>query len=200
MGDGTQTYMFSFGPLSGLQKIAAGQPGTDFPAEFNTVFGLTSATDRLQPGDPATTDDASGTFTYNGAVGLVGDAESSVPNPSGVKATATAVVAGGIIDDVTINNPGSGYNGPATVLFAPPTCTPGPACETALGTVMISGGHVTVIDITFAGEGYTVAPAVTISAPATACSVSTLPGCLTGHVDPRQIMDIGVMNGTSPRL
>src|SRR5690349_10703146 len=35
MGDGTQTYMFSFGPLSGLTKIAAGQPGTDFPNEFN---------------------------------------------------------------------------------------------------------------------------------------------------------------------
>ncbi len=31
MGDGTQTYMFSFGPLSGLAKIANGQPGTDFP-------------------------------------------------------------------------------------------------------------------------------------------------------------------------
>src|SRR5580700_7551796 len=31
MGDGTQTYMFSFGPLSGLSKIANGQPGTDFP-------------------------------------------------------------------------------------------------------------------------------------------------------------------------
>src|SRR5205823_13108859 len=29
MGDGTQTYMFSFGPLSGLSKIANGQPGTD---------------------------------------------------------------------------------------------------------------------------------------------------------------------------
>ena len=28
MGDGTQTYMFSFGPLSGLADMAAGQPGT----------------------------------------------------------------------------------------------------------------------------------------------------------------------------
>ncbi len=31
MGDGTQTYMFSFGPLSGLASIATGQPGTQFP-------------------------------------------------------------------------------------------------------------------------------------------------------------------------
>src|SRR6202011_5912574 len=27
MGDGTQTYLFSFGPLSGLADIANGQPG-----------------------------------------------------------------------------------------------------------------------------------------------------------------------------
>src|SRR5258706_11477671 len=37
MGDGSSTYMFSFGPLSGLAKMAAGQPGTDFPYEFNVV-------------------------------------------------------------------------------------------------------------------------------------------------------------------
>lgn len=36
MGDGTQTYMFSFGPLSGLADMAAGLPGTEFPATFNT--------------------------------------------------------------------------------------------------------------------------------------------------------------------
>src|SRR5947209_12603402 len=67
MGDGTQIYMFSFGPLSGLSDIAKGLPGTQFPKDFNTVFPGT-----LQPGDPATTDNASGlnAFTYNGAVGL----------------------------------------------------------------------------------------------------------------------------------
>ena len=75
MGDGTQTYMFSFGPLSGLAKIASGQPGTDFPSEFNTLPGTT-----LQPGDPATTVNANPagpvtpaqlpSFTFNGAVGL----------------------------------------------------------------------------------------------------------------------------------
>jgi len=51
MGDGSQTYMFSFGPLSGLAKMAAGQPGTDFPNEFNVVAPVT-----LKPGDPATAD------------------------------------------------------------------------------------------------------------------------------------------------
>src|SRR5437879_4777209 len=66
MGDGTQTYLFSFGPLSGLADIANGMPGTQFPSVFNTVYpGATP----LQPGDPATG------FTYNGAVGLVPDAD-----------------------------------------------------------------------------------------------------------------------------
>ena len=103
MGDGTQTYMFSFGPLSGLTDMAAGLPGTEFPNVFNQVYPGSTP---LQPGDPATTD-AGGTFTYNGAVGLTSDLD--------------AIAAG--------------------------TCT----------------------------------------AP-----------CLDGHVDPRQIMDIGVMNGNIP--
>src|SRR5438477_6644042 len=60
MGDGTQTYMFSFGPLSGLASIAAGQPGTAFPSEFNTT-----PSSPLVPGDPATTGNP-----FNGAVGL----------------------------------------------------------------------------------------------------------------------------------
>jgi FtsP/CotA-like multicopper oxidase with cupredoxin domain len=113
MANGTQTFMFSFGPLSGLADIANGQPGTEFPNVFNSVFPGT-----LQPGDPATTDGASdggssysagalGAFTYNGAVGLTPDLDA---------------IANG-------------------------TCT----------------------------------------AP-----------CLDGHVDPRQIMDIGVMNGNIP--
>ena len=69
MGDGTQTYMFSFGPLSGLADIAAGQPGTQFPNGFNTVTNRT-----LVPGDPATS--GSG-FDYNGAVGLVPDLDNN---------------------------------------------------------------------------------------------------------------------------
>jgi len=61
MGDGTQTYMFSFGPLSGLASIAAGQPGTAFPSEFNTT-----PSSPLVPGDPATNGNP-----FNGAVGLM---------------------------------------------------------------------------------------------------------------------------------
>ena len=76
MGDGTQTYMFSFGPLSGLSKIASGQAGTGSPSEFNDVY---LGTTPLQPGDPAKTIDPTGTyqftgsFAFNGAVGQVPD-------------------------------------------------------------------------------------------------------------------------------
>jgi FtsP/CotA-like multicopper oxidase with cupredoxin domain len=63
MGDGTQTYMFSFGPLSGLNSIANGQPGTAFPSEFNTAPSVP-----LVPGDPATNGNP-----FNGAVGLATD-------------------------------------------------------------------------------------------------------------------------------
>jgi hypothetical protein len=139
MADGTQTFMFSFGPLSGLADIAASKTdgsfsanaGTEFPSVFNTVYpGV------IAPGDPATTDGAAsggtgaytqgsgGTatpnFTYNGAVGLVPDAD----------------------------------------------CLAGNAAAAAAGT-----------------------PLPCPNLPA---------GGLSGHVDPRQIMDVGVMNGNIP--
>jgi FtsP/CotA-like multicopper oxidase with cupredoxin domain len=101
MGDGTQTYMFSFGPLSGLADIANGLPGTQFPSVFNTPYSGTP-----MPGDPATTG-----MTYNGAIGQVPDADAQ---------------AAGL------------------------------------------------------------------------CGGSGQPSCIDGHVDPRQIMDVGVMNGNIP--
>src|SRR5690348_2963437 len=106
MGDGTQTYMFSFGPLSGLADIAKGQPGTEFPNVFNTVYLDTNAAP-LQPGDPATTDNLGGSFTYNGAIGLTGDQQVAVSG--GTTAKAAAFVAAGAVTGVNITNPGSGY-------------------------------------------------------------------------------------------
>src|SRR6202048_821869 len=123
MANGTQTFMFSFGPLSGLADIAAGLPGTEFPNVFNSTPAGT-----LLPGDPATTDaintgvhpypfvsststGSAAPFSWNGAVGLAPDAD----------------------------------------CLANPLCAP---------TIPSNG--------------------------------------LDGHVDPRQIMDIGVMNGNIP--
>ena len=60
MADGTQIYMFAFGPLSGLANVANGLPGTMPPAMFN-VMPLSP----LAPGAPGVPINA-----YNGAVGL----------------------------------------------------------------------------------------------------------------------------------
>jgi hypothetical protein len=83
MGDGSQTYLFAFGPLSGLADMSKGLPGTQFPNVFNDVFSGT-----LMPGDPAVSDGltsntwpgsfpasplSTAAFTFNGAVGLATD-------------------------------------------------------------------------------------------------------------------------------
>ena len=106
MGDGTQTYLFSFGPLSGLADIANGNPsgaygagaGTQFPSVFNTVY---SGATPLQPGDPATT--GLSAFHYNGAVGLTPDLDAN--NGLG---TAGAPIDGHVdprpIEDVGVMN------------------------------------------------------------------------------------------------
>jgi FtsP/CotA-like multicopper oxidase with cupredoxin domain len=61
MGDGTQTYLFAFGPLSGIKEIRNGLPGTGTPAEFNVNGELGSIL-------PSTLDP-----DFNGAVGLAPD-------------------------------------------------------------------------------------------------------------------------------
>src|SRR5258708_40161556 len=64
MANGSQTFMFSFGPLSGLADIAAGLPGTEFPSVFNGLYS--GVNPNLLPGGPATTDNA-----YNGSALLL---------------------------------------------------------------------------------------------------------------------------------
>ena len=64
MADGTQTYLFSFGPLSGLVDMVHGLPGTETASVFNT----------LAPVDPGVGDPTPAT-SFNGAVGLTPDPE-----------------------------------------------------------------------------------------------------------------------------
>jgi len=214
MGDGTQTYMFSFGPLSGLADIAAGLPGTQYPDVFNTVYPGTAGQMVLLRGDPATTDGGTagnspgsgGTsaapFTWNGAVGLTGDPDVLVPG-SGTGATATAIITGGLVTDVTVNTGGSGYVGAPTVTFDPAP----PGGITALGTSSIgpcntvgcTGNMVTAVNITYTGFGYTSPPKVMFGTGENACATNApAPACLTGHVDPHPIIDVGVLNGNIP--
>jgi FtsP/CotA-like multicopper oxidase with cupredoxin domain len=120
MADGTQTYLFAFGPLSGLGQMAQGLPGTVTAAEFNKsntdahngeldADGVLTA---VKVGAP----DPTG-YTFNGAIGLVPD-----PEPA------------------------------------------------------LDGGGQPICPLGRSSDG----------------------GCLDGHVDPRLIMDVGVLNGNIP--
>jgi FtsP/CotA-like multicopper oxidase with cupredoxin domain len=123
MGNGTQTFMFSFGPLSGIADIAKGLPGTEFPNIFNSIYSGT-----LLPGDPATTDGSTTTTPYTG----YSNTNQLAPQPAFI------------------------WNG-AVGLTPDADCVADPTCSS---TIPASG--------------------------------------LDGHVDPRQIMDVGVMNGNIP--
>jgi Multicopper oxidase len=185
MGDGTQTYMFSFGPLSGLTDIANGQPGTEVPSTFNALLAPGTY---LSPGDP----DTSGLGTlldqhghpYNGAVGLAMD----VPNlvtiyDISVTGTTVLVVANAPLgvkpgDMVTIAGTGTPYDGTFPVLNTP-VVNPFFAANLAF----------TVTNAAAAGQAE-----ITESTTATAAVAPRL----DGHVDPRPILDVGVMNGNIP--
>jgi hypothetical protein len=237
--DGTQTFMFSFGPLSGLADIAAGKTGAEFPSVFNTVYPGT-----LTRGDPATTDGAasgavpwpgaptspfataSAAFTWNGAVGLAPDIPNIVtvtdiiagpltaplaapscfpppppaapPGPNTVTVFTDSPLGVKVGDQVTIANDAhsTGIGG---------TPTPAGLLGTYTVTCVDNGGLSP--DLVFNGSGfygfafqYTDAGGAGLSNvgnnnAGTAAAVA--PG-LDGHVDPRQIIDVGVMNGNIP--
>ncbi len=187
MGDGTQTYMFSFGPLSGLADIANGLPGTEFPGVFNGLYS-----GKLVAGDPATTDGATaapysagtlGAFQFNGAVGLAYDVANTVTvyDASEVGTTVTIVTNSplGITSGakVVISGVGTGFDGTWTVntvgvanpFFAPNFAFTYTATASGLAEV---------------------------TEPTT--GTASTPQAIDGHVDPRQIMDVGVMNGNIP--
>ena len=240
--DGTQTFMFSFGPLSGLADVAAGKPSTQFPNVFNTPYPGT-----LTRGDPATTDGATagnapwagfnGTSTvpnttpfsnapfqnWNGAVGLAPDIPAIV--------TVTDIIAG-----------------PLTSPLAAPHCAPGGAASGSTVTVFTDaplgvslGAQVTIAnDAHSTGVGGTPTPAGLLGTFTVTCvdngglapdlvlngndgntgfafqytdpggaglsnvgninagTAAAVAPANDGHVDPRPIIDVGVMNGNIP--
>jgi hypothetical protein len=186
MGDGTQTYLFSFGPLSGLADMANGLPGTQFPDVFNKVY----SGPKLQPGDPATADGVTTggpnpltNFPFNGAVGQIAHVVDLVniydASESGTTVTivANAPLAVNVGDQVKITGVGSGYDGTWTV--------------TALNIANPFLPSNYAFQYTAATSGL-----AEVTSPASA-SAATLP-TVDGHVDPRPIMDIGTMNGNLP--
>jgi Multicopper oxidase len=214
--DGNQTYMFSFGPLSGLDKIKNGQPGTDFPDEFNQPYcdpsGAIANYNNGQPipyapnqPNPLYPNVNLVTCGLNGAVGYL-------PPPGPRAATGTTAVGtvqpnlnvaacaapfqgplGCPVSGVAIVDSGAGYTAPPLVTIDPPTsgCTINTTtCVRAIATAVIGTGSVIEVAIQKPGAGYIAAPNVTFSAPAGTSLVS--------GTDPAAIMNTGTMNGNIP--
>lgn len=81
MGDGTQTYLFSFGPLSGLKEIVNGRPGTLTAEEFNksnvdAANGVVDGDGVLAAVKIGAPDGAA--YDFNGAIGLVPNPENNL--------------------------------------------------------------------------------------------------------------------------
>jgi hypothetical protein len=142
MANGVQTFMFAFGPLSGLADIANGFPGSEPPNVFNQPYASflgvvpnpATTTGILLPGDPATTD--------------------------------------GAADSGSAYTPGTG---------------------TLPGAAFRWNGAVGIVpDLDCVAGNAAAAPGSPLPCP------NLPPGGIDGHVDPRQIMDIGAMNGNIP--
>jgi hypothetical protein len=80
---------------------------------------------------------------------------------SGLPASATANVSGGVVTSINITSGGTGYTS-AIINFSPPQLVPG---VTATAEAVITNGIITEIRIITAGVGYTSAPAISISTP-----------------------------------
>jgi hypothetical protein len=223
MADGTQTFMFSFGPLSGLAEIAAGHSGTQPPSVFNTTY-----TGTLVPGDPATTDGAAsgaapgsgGTaaapFNWNGAVGLAYDVAQTVAItdlvvgtlPAGTSLSTCPAPSANTVTAFLVEPLGLPVGTQVAINQAPNIFGTTPIPSQFLGTFPVACVDNNVIAPP-AGAGipgstqfafqYTNAAAagqgaqLSLSGP-----TASTPPALDGHVDPRAIIDIGVMNGNIP--
>jgi len=210
--DGNQTFMFSFGPLSGLQKIRNGGAGTDYPDEFNQPYCDPSWNggnyNNSQPNpyesggpNPLFPGQTLSSCSPNGAVGYQPPAgyhpavgQTILIGNSTTSATPTGVLTVDLSN--TVDFPGvthgSGYASPPTVSFASPQVTNGckTNCVTATGTATIGLGSVIEVAITNPGNGYTAGPTVTFT--------PTSPSSTIAGTDPAAIMNTGVMNGNIP--
>ncbi|WP_288443811.1 hypothetical protein [uncultured Chryseobacterium sp.] len=106
-------------------------------------------------------------FAQSGSVGI----NTSTPDPSailhienfsGTPATATAIISGGAVIGITINNGGSGYTSVPTINFYGGGSVVNGGSK-ARATAVISNGQLTGITINNGGSGYTTAPTVTVS-------------------------------------
>jgi FtsP/CotA-like multicopper oxidase with cupredoxin domain len=209
MADGTQTYLFSFGPLSGIANIAQGLPGTTPAGQFNMPIKDPSV---LVPGFPANlTDltqrtnygnDADVAKAYNGAIGLVNNNVAYTSNiysiflgssaAAGVNAPANVVTViqnspvffqanrDSVVIDQGSGTDLNGYTGSflVTAVGIANNYLPG---NYAFQYVLTNPPTAGLAEVTTSPDG----------------TASSVPAA-DGHVDPRQIMDVAVMNGNIP--
>jgi hypothetical protein len=207
MADGTQTYLFSFGPLSGIANIAQGLPGTTGAGEFNTPIkdptvlvpgfpsNLTDLTQRTNYGN-----DADVASAYNGAIGLINNNVAYTSNIYSIfagRSAAAGVTAPPKTVTVVQNSPVFFKVGDKVVI-GQGTGTDlngytGTFSVTAIGIPnnYLPGNYAFQYVLTGRANGLA---EVTTSPDGTASSVPAT----DGHVDPRQIMDVAVMNGNIP--
>jgi len=221
MADGTQTFMFAFGPLSGLAAVAAGHPGTQYPSVFNTTYPGT-----LVPGDPATTDGATsgaspgsgGTttpaFTWNGAVGLAPDVVQTVSVANlleGPFPASTPVTTAGTCSNPTSANVVTAWADTPTGFVAGQQITV--SNVVAEGPTPTPAGYAGLWTLTCVSSTAGISPDGVVEYPFQyvaakvglaadtgndLAAYASTPAVLDGHVDPRPIIDTGVMNGNIP--
>jgi hypothetical protein len=228
MGDGNQIFMFSFGPLSGLADVAAGLPSTQFPDIFNTPYSKVSsspltrgdpattdgATSGASPGVGVTTGTVKPPFSWNGAVGLAPDiaVDVTVANllegtfpvttpatnagtcttppsattvtawtdaPLGLPAGASIIISNAIAEGNTPTP--TGYAGTWTI-----------SCISSTSGLSPDGFQEYPFQYTATTAGLAADTGNDLAAYASS------PPVIDGHVDPRPIMDVGVMNGNIP--
>ncbi|HTD54531.1 MAG TPA: multicopper oxidase domain-containing protein [Silvibacterium sp.] len=227
MGDGDQIFMFSFGPLSGLADVAAGHPSTQFPYIFNTPYSAVSKTP-LTRGDPATTDGATSgaapwstgfppttapIFTWNGAVGLTPEI-TNIANVANLlegpfPATTPPTTAPGC-PTPTANTVTAWTDAPLGLPVGAPVVITNVVAEGANPT---PPGYAGTWTITCVSTGVAMSPdgvseyafqyidtttGLAADTGNDTAATAASPAALDGHVDPRPIMDVGVMNGNIP--
>jgi len=226
--DGTQTFMFSFGPLSGLADVAAGRPSTQFPNIFNTPYNSVS-TIPLTRGDPATTDGATSgaapwptannpatnpLFTWNGAVGLSPDIAYLVTVANleeGPLAVTTPATTTGTCPAPTSAFTVTGWaDSPVGIPVGQQVVISNAVAEGGTATPAGYAGNWTLTCVStttgLSPDGVSEYPfqyTATLSGIAAdtgndLAATAASPAAIDGHVDPRPIMDVGVMNGNIP--
>jgi hypothetical protein len=196
--DGNQTFMFAFGPLSGLQDIENGylnnqiNGGTQFASTFDRPY-CDPARPYYNNGQPNPYYDFTNSVCLpgtdpNGAVGYVPpNGFMSGTNASGATATVAAVGTGGSITTFNITNGGTGYPVSDTLGI---TGGSGSGATATVATVSTGSGAITSLTITNGGTGYVVGDVVTFQ--------FQLPAQYQAAADAAAIMNTGVMNGNIP--